>query len=140
MFKVTELPKPPFKSFKEFRLHTVEKSSKHHKTGKKAQYPCTRCDGYGKHYRDEDRDPYEGWKMASMHHCERCNGTGDVGFRGLADEYDRVMNRHREHYARLKPIHDREAAALAKARECLTTAELRTLGLIPERKPNARRT
>lgn len=138
MFRVTELPKPPYRSFSAYQKEMVERSRPHYKTGLKARCPCPRCDGYGKHYRDEDRDPYEGWKMASMYPCERCGGSGDIGKIALRAEFDQIMKRHQERYNHLKPRHDAEVAALAKAKKHLTTAELRTLELIPERKRNVR--
>ena len=39
------------------------------------KYPCLACGGRGGYYDENDRDPYEGYKMASLHKCRSCNGT-----------------------------------------------------------------
>jgi hypothetical protein len=37
---------------------------------------CPGCDGQGKDYLWADRDPYEGYKMASKKECHFCGGAG----------------------------------------------------------------
>lgn len=44
--------------------------------GLERKVKCPGCDGKGKDYLWSDRDPYEGYKMASKKDCHFCNGAG----------------------------------------------------------------
>jgi hypothetical protein len=40
--------------------------------------PCMCCKGEGKDYSWADHDPIEGYKMANLHSCSFCEGTGTI--------------------------------------------------------------
>lgn len=46
-------------------------------------YPCTICDGDGRVHDPADRDPVEGYKLAPLYKCKKCDGSGY----GTEDEY-----------------------------------------------------
>ena len=126
-FSPIKLPKRPYTTFAEFHLAKERDGDLHHKTRLRAAYPCQRCRGYGKHYRPEDRDPYEGYKMASMYPYEVCGGSGDVGRIAMKALYSKEIQDWKERYDKLKPKHDEQVAILRKAKRLLTQKELRIL-------------
>lgn len=48
---------------------------------------CPDCEGTGKAYDWADRDPIEGWKMASKKTCQTCKGHGVLSYYEFGHDY-----------------------------------------------------
>jgi hypothetical protein len=68
--KFITLTPRPWKSFSDY-VSKIPKWKKH-------TFYCLECDGSGRVHRWEDRDPYEGFKMAPTYVCGSCGGKGYV--------------------------------------------------------------
>lgn len=78
-FKFSEPLPIPYKTVVDYVIHSIAQ----YKYDLQAKirdgfWPCPNCEGYKKAYRSEDRDPYEGWKMATMYPCHVCAATGEM--------------------------------------------------------------
>lgn len=98
---------------------------------------CVCCGGQANLYNENDRDPIEGWKMASKHPCDFCQGkgfirrddpryVGVVAYHAAMQEHDIRRKAEAEH--RKRALQSNRKSALEK----LTPAEidaLKELGL-----------
>lgn len=65
-------------------------------------FPCLACGGRGGHHNEDDRDPYEGYKMATLHRCRACDGTR-VGSKAVfMEHYRKQMTQYKKEMAEYK--------------------------------------
>ena len=66
------------------------------------KYPCLACGGRGGYYDENDRDPYEGYKMASLHKCRSCNGTRLGSKAAFKEHYKHHIDKYKKELAEYK--------------------------------------
>lgn len=88
-------------------------------------WPCLKCRGEGGYHKPEDRDCYEGYKMAPWYKCAACEGTGEGPKAKIVALYKEYMAKYRAELAAWKAKDRLRKAALKK----LTTKEREALGL-----------
>ena len=89
----------PFKSIKEAREHHYSSCWWNNNDYK---YLCEKCEGRGRYRKNEDRDPYEGWKLAPWYKCEKCNGTGEGTKEEFMEWYEKEQGARLKYKAKLK--------------------------------------
>lgn len=77
---ISKLPKKPYKNLNDF-INKWNKTYEWKWRNRWDEIPvgrliCRQCGGAGEHYRLEDNDPIEGYKMAEKVSCEKCHGIG----------------------------------------------------------------
>lgn len=112
MFRLTELPKRPWKNFEDY-LKNLDRA--HH--GRNVMYPCMYCNGFGKVRRMEDRDPIEGFKLAPWYKCTPCDGTGNSSRMEHEIRYKNLILKWKEKYADAKAQRDAEKSALKRIKQ-----------------------
>lgn len=133
MFKVTELPRRPYRNFD----HYLEECRKRGK--RDALYSCEHCWGRGRVVAPWERpDPVEGYKMADRIDCPTCRGRGEVDRHQAKAWYDKEIAEWREHYTEKQKQRSAELIALKKVREVLSPEERELLGIEPCRRKQAR--
>lgn len=75
--KHLRLTKEPLGSPGTFEQYLHYCKSIHGSAALKHEYPCITCSGYGKVRKEEERDAYEGYKLANWYKCQTCNGSGE---------------------------------------------------------------
>jgi hypothetical protein len=127
-----ELPKKPYKSFKDFTIHQwkIVKFSPSYTPGPNQGYPCMACRGEGRKYRREDRDPIEGYKLANKYQCEVCLGTGRKSKIQAKAEYDQEILNWKEKYDKILPKYQKQQTIIDKIRATLTPGEYRMINNI----------
>ena len=93
------------------------------------KYFCKTCDGSGVVHRIEDRDVYEGYKLAPLHPCSAGCDKGVVDESVVRHLYKAEIDRWRAEHARASALNRLQKSALAKIRRQLTTEEIKSLGL-----------
>lgn len=117
-------PKKPYKNFAHFRKQIGFWAND--KTLADMSYmPCPRCGGRKGVYDKKDYCSVEGYKMAPLHTCDKCNGKGSVPEKELREAYRAEIRRWKEKMTAFKVMQRHRIAALKK----LTTEEKKALGL-----------
>ena len=110
-FKLTDLPKRPFRNFEHYLAEQCKYLAPGHR------YPCRECYGSGKLIADYERpDPCEGYKHADRVPCHECVGKGEVERSKALNWYKEHIARWREKYAEAKNKRDAEISALQKGK------------------------
>ena len=78
-------------------------------------YPCVNCYGRGRVYNNDDCDPIEGYKLATLYKCTFCNGTGSlkkIEFNGwyrkkYLEPWKKEAKEYKKFKASIRPILDK---------------------------------
>ena len=123
MIDLTKLPKRPYKNFDDFYKKNILGCNKD------VEWPCFLCDGYKKIHHWEDRDPYEGYKMAPLYTCHQCNGTGQTTKQQWKDQYKSEIDQWKQRYALAKQKRDLQSQLITLAKQHFTKQQLQLIGL-----------
>lgn len=88
-------------------------------------WPCLICDARGGYHKEEDRDEYEGYKLAPWYACGACGGTGQGPKKAVEEAYRTITANFRAELAAWKEAEVHRKTGLAK----LTQEEKVALGL-----------
>lgn len=99
----------------------------------KGTVECDSCGGVGKRYYFEDRDSYEGYKLANKKVCDECHGSGRVFSHGLIDNHKQLVAKYNQQVEEF----NKYAIIATRFRNMLTKREramMRLLKTIPRLK------
>jgi hypothetical protein len=88
-------------------------------------WPCLICDARGGYHKEEDRDCYEGYKLAPWYACGACGGTRQGPKKAVEEVYRTITAQYRADLAAWKEAEGHRQTGLAK----LTQEEKVALGL-----------
>lgn len=117
----SKLPARPYKNLREF-------IRKRYFLYRGCDYPCVSCEGRGRYQNSEDRDPYEGYKLAPWYICEACQGTGEGPRKPVYQEYKNEIDRWKAAVKETLKVR----VIIDGIRKKLTPEELKVLGLCSE--------
>lgn len=118
------LPKRPFSSYNDFvKMYNLVNANFDRRHEKQNRIVCGDCRGAGKHYRPEDYDPYEGYKLASKIFCEMCNGSGLQTIETSKQRYENAINKWKRDRANAIEIRNRQRSIYNSMLNGKTTAK-----------------